>query len=417
MQKGSRVAVFTATKNGKLLYNSCGLVGAEKNYAHKKLNLPEFQCVLIDPDGKLKKFNIPFYYSLEGEHLDRSKDLHILRGIRDGIRKGNRLDEATADEILRNIKNLKTFECKKHCTDILIKNYEICGNLLPHCLDIFWDGFCDDVNAMDHKIKIYFINIILVTLFYQNIHDGITDDMHNVAIKVYEACHIDTAFKDEDELPTTKENMFEFHLLEDDNCVLERLLILTQEKEYKEYQQAKVTFADAEVNVYREFISNFNFDDKSNSISLKFDISEDKLSLLASDISKSIFKLKNLYKLTKFIKHSVIDPKDIVKLVFTYLMSMPLEDFNIDLIEKLIEILYYTCCATEKATNIIYNEISSWWESIRIMLIDMTCPLRSMIIAMACKSVVKIFETCIDKDDSGSPLPLKTQNGASSLAN
>ncbi|XP_045532220.1 rab3 GTPase-activating protein regulatory subunit isoform X1 [Pieris brassicae] len=401
MQRGSRVAVFTATKNGKLLYNTCGLVGAEKTFAHKKLNLPEFQCVLIDPDGKLKKFNIPFYYSLEGEHLERSKDLHTFRALRDVIKKGNNLDEVTINELLKNASTLKTFECKKLWIDILIKNHETCRELLPHCLDFFWDSFGDKQSALDEKIKKYLSNIILVTLFYHHIHGYNTDEIQNVAIKIYQSCNIDiTSYNHEADFTIRKENMHGFHLLEDDNCVLERLLILAQEKEYKDHQHAKVTFSETQLNYYKEFISNFYFDEKSNTISLKCDISEEKLSLLASDFSKSIFKLKNLENLTKFIKYSAIDPKDVVKLVITHLMYMPLKDFNIEFIEKFIQILFYTCCATVEATDIVYNEISEWWESIRTMLINMTCPLRSMIIAMACKAVVKIFEAENDKDDA-----------------
>ncbi|CAF4847792.1 unnamed protein product [Pieris macdunnoughi] len=400
MQRGSRVAVFTATKNGKLLYNTCGLVGADKTFAHKKLNLPEFQCVLIDPDGKLKKFNIPFYYSLEGEHLERSKDLHTFRALRDVIKKGNNLDEDTINELLKNASSLKTFECKKLWIDILIKNYETCKELLPHCLNFFWDSFGDKQSAIDEKINKYFSNIILVTLFYNHIHDYNTDDIQNVAFKIYQSCNIDiTSYNHEADFSIRKE-MQGFHLLEDDNCVLERLLILAQEKEYKDYQHAKVTFAETQFNYYKEFITNFYFDEKTNTISLKYDISEEKLSLLASNFTKSIFKLKNLDNLTKFIKYSAIDPKDVVKLVITHLMYMPLKDFNIELIEKLIQIICYTCCASEEATNIVYNEISEWWESIRTMLINMTCPLRSMIIAMACKAVVKIFEAENDKDDA-----------------
>ncbi|CAG4948739.1 unnamed protein product [Colias eurytheme] len=404
MQRGNRVAVFTATKNGKLLYNTCGLVGAEKNYSHKKLNLPEFQCVLIDPDGKLKKFNIPFYYSLEGEHLERSKDLHILRNIRDLLKKGCH-DEEEKIEIIKSISSLKTLEIKKHCIELLIKTYEISSDIVIECLEIFWDSLCSQDNSkLNQKVKNYFSNIVLVTLFYKNIKGDNTEDMKNLANKIYESygldVNIDSDIDQKDLRSADEDDTFEFHLVEDDSCVLERLLILAQEKEYKEYQHAKVTFADKRNNSYKEFISMFNFDEKGKCVVLKSDLSEDKICVLASDIFKSILKLKNVADLKVFLKHSVIDPKDLVKLVITHLMNMPLEDFNIELIEKIIEIIYYICSSSEEATKITYNEISLWWEDLRTILINMSCPLRSMIIAMACKAVVKIFETnVVDKDD------------------
>ncbi|CAK1540482.1 unnamed protein product [Leptosia nina] len=400
MQRGNRVAVFTATKNGKLLYNTCGLVGAEKNYTHKKLNLPEFQCVLIDPDGKLKTFNIPFYYSLEGVQLQRSKDLYTLRGIREVLKKGTRLEKETLNDVLKNISYLETYECKKHCTDILIKHYETSSNLLVACLEIFWDSYNKDDCAMDQNIKYYFTTIVLAALFYRHIHAEDTNDMQSLALKVYKANDILISSDDVAYLHTVDDTDLNFHLLEDDNCVLERLFILAQEKEYKEYQHTKVTFADKQCSTFKEFNSNFYFNEQSNYISLKADISDEKISYLASDIFKSILKLNSMHKITKFIKVSLIDPKDIFKLVITHLMNMPLEDFSIDLIEKLIQIFYYTCCASNEATSINYNEISLWWESIRTVIINMTCPLRSMIIAMACKVVVKTLETKNDKDDA-----------------
>ncbi|GBP70992.1 Rab3 GTPase-activating protein regulatory subunit [Eumeta japonica] len=107
MQRGNRVAVFTATKNGKLLYNTSGLLGAEQSYVQRKVNLPEYQCVLIDPDGKLKRFIIPFYFALEGEHSQRSKDLHILREMRDFIKKtSDKNEEFDCELIKKSIRDL-----------------------------------------------------------------------------------------------------------------------------------------------------------------------------------------------------------------------------------------------------------------------------------------------------------------------
>lgn len=393
MQRGSRVAVFTATRNGKLLYNTCGLVGAERNYTHKKLNLPEFQCVLIDPDGKLKKFNIPFYYSLGGEHLDRSKDLHVLRSIRDIIKKTSNFSEDVKIEIFQSAEKLKTLEIKKHCLELLIKSCEKSTEILIACLELFWDSLTDeDLNAHSEKIKNYFGNLALITLFYRRLYNENTEDMQNLVAKVYETFQLQEKMLDDD-------SDHDFQLLEDDNCILERLLILAQESNFKEQQHTKVTFADNRVNNYKDFVSCFLLDERNEYIVLKPDITTEKLLNLSSDIFKSILKLNNFALLSKVVEVSKIEPKEIVKLVIIHLTNMPLDQINIDLIEKIIAILYYVIRMSEDATKIIYNELSPWWENIRTMLVDLPCPLRTMIVAMACKAVANIFESGVSEKE------------------
>ncbi|XP_050673797.1 rab3 GTPase-activating protein regulatory subunit isoform X2 [Leptidea sinapis] len=393
MQRGNRVAVFTATKNGKLIYNTCGLVGAHKSYTHKKLNLPEFQCVLLDPDGKIKKFNIPFYYSLEGEHLDRSKDLHILRGMREILKRLSNDDEVM-EEIIQSVSKLKTVEIKRHCLEILIKHFNSFNKVVMNCIDIIWDSVFSE-NSIDEKNKEYVINLVLTSLFYRYIKgEDNTEDIERLVDKI--RIHYDVSYNDDldiTERSITDGEIIEFHLLEDDSCVLERLLMLAQEKDYKEYQHARVTFADSRSNEYQEFISCFVLDKTSKCISLKTNISEEKLFNVASNIFASIMQLNYVNKLSYFLKKSLINSKDIIKLVLLHVMNMPLEEINIDLIENVIKILYYICQSNTEAKNITYNEISPWWESIRVMIIDMPCPLRSMIIAMVCKAVVKIIES------------------------
>ncbi|XP_013142683.1 PREDICTED: rab3 GTPase-activating protein regulatory subunit [Papilio polytes] len=389
MQRGTRVAVFTATKNGQLLYNSCGLVGAEKNYNHKKLNMPEFQCVLIDPDGKLKKFNIPFYYSLEGEHLQRSKDLHVLREIRELMKKVEMLSEESKTEIIQKATNFKTLEIRKHCMDLFIRNTHMPNDVLTTCLEIFWESVQkDNLNCQVQETKLYFAKLALLIFFFTNINGDASDGMEGIVEKVcedFDLTHTRNEIHNEVEIGRS------FHLLEDDSCILERLLILAQENNFKEHHP-RVSFVDSNTTSYKEFMSYFVFNKTSKVITLKPDIAADKLDNLAANIFKSILKLKDFSNLTDVVKESHIDSKEIVKLLITHVMNMPLDEINIELIEKLIEILFYLCKVTDDAVNINYNHISPWWQSIRDMLVEMRCPLRSMIVAMACKAVASLFE-------------------------
>lgn len=399
MQKGNRIAAFTATKNGLLLYNTCGLVGAEKNYSYKKLNLPEFQCVLIDPDGKLKKFSIPFFYALQGEHSQRSKDLHALRELREYLKKSNTHSDDFVDELIKKVIELKTLDLKKHCLDMLVRKYEISPKIVMTCLNLFWDSIeNDDLNNQEILIKHYFANLGLVTLFFRHINGENTDDMKDLTNKIHTYMHLNTEETDKVQLTESSQSLC-FDLLEDDNCILERLLTLAQENNYKEHHHARVKFAVNNTSTYKEFISCFKLDESNKYISLKIDATEDQINNLASITFKSIFKLKDINRLSDFVKECNIDSKEIVKLLIIQLMNMPLEEIRVELIEQLIQVLYYLCNVIEEATHIAYNEISPWWQDVRDVLVDMPCPLRSMIVAMACKAVSRIFETKLQEVD------------------
>ncbi|XP_047990659.1 rab3 GTPase-activating protein regulatory subunit isoform X1 [Leguminivora glycinivorella] len=410
MQRGNRVAVFTATKNGQLLYNTCGLVGAEKSYTHKKLNLPEFQCVLIDPDGKLKKFTVPFFYALEGEHSDRSKDLHILRDLREFVKKNLTTVENYENDIIEKAEKLKTVELQKHCLEMLVRNYEIPPKIVISCLTLFWENIekLEKLTEQEEKIKRFFANLALLTLFYRNINNESTDDMTELMIKIYSYLKVNCM----EELSVDEKQGDEgpdFHLLEDDNCILERLLILSQENGYKEHQP-RVKFAENKSHKFKELVSCFLVEESSGYLSLKPELPQEKINKLSADVFKSVFEIKDIAKLSEFLKKSVIDPKEMVKLIIMHLMNMPLEEISIDLIEKLITVLYYASKATEEATKISYNEISPWWQSIRDLLVDMSCPLRSMIVAMACKSVGKIYEIKCSEGEEGAWESMTTEN-------
>lgn len=394
------MAVFTATKNGQLLYNTCGLVGAEKNYTSKKLNLPEFQCVLIDPDGRLKKFNIPFFFALEGENSQKSKDLQTLREFREGIKKTISFDDESCTDLLKVVAEIKTMDIKKYCLELLVKKYAVPPKFIMSCLATFWDSFEEEHNNMQAiDIKHYFANLTLVTLFYRHINNESTEDMQELTDKIHWFLQKENGFQVEQNSMNEDEND-KFHLLEDDNCILERLLTLAQEKDYKEQQHARVKFAESNKSSYKDFVSCFLLTEKSKLITLKSDTSPEKLNNLASITFKCIFKMPNFNILSNFVKECNIDPKDIIKLLIMQVMNMSIDDISIELIEKCIAVLHYICLVSEEATKITYNEISPWWQSIRDTLVEMSCPLRSMIVAMACKAVSRIFEcNSLERED------------------
>ncbi|KAL4715515.1 hypothetical protein ACJJTC_009141 [Scirpophaga incertulas] len=412
MHRGDRVAVFTATKNGQLLYNTCGLVGAEKNYTHKKLNIPEFQCVLIDPDGKLKKFNIPFFYALDGEHSERSKDLLTIRDIRDYIRKTSERTEDFYNNILKKASGLTTLQLKKHCMEMLLRNYEIPPRIIMSCLSLFWESVPTkhiEATSPMQEIKCYFGNLGLLVIFYMFIKDECTGNVIDLGKKIRESKQL-TEFSEEDIIINCQIIEDGFHLLEDDSCILERLLHLAQENYYKDQQHARVTFAINNDNCFKDYIACFALDGSTGCISLKSDLLSEYLRNISSIIFQSVTKISDMKMLSYFVKFCNIDPLDLVKTIIQHLMEKQLEHITITLIEQIIEVIFYICNVCDDARAIKYNEVSLWWQNIRDLLVEMPCPLRSMIIAMVCKAVCRIFENNYSEKDEDAWESVTTEN-------
>ncbi|XP_037975017.2 rab3 GTPase-activating protein regulatory subunit [Plutella xylostella] len=412
MQTGARVAVFTATKNGKLLYNTSGLVGAEPSYTHKRLNLPQHQCVLIDPDGKLKTFNIPFFFALEGEHSARSKDLHLLRDLRECLKKSPNPD-SEREEIINKARELKMLDLKKHFLEMLIRNYKVSPEIVMACVDIFWDSLADaKLDEQSENIKTYFRNLVLITLFYRRINNENTDDMQELVKKVLDeetSEEPESSMEESEDAVETSEDASEseaeeaeeaggLQLLEDDGCVLERLLLLAQERDYRARQPARVSFADAATAHYKDFVTSFALDHRAAALALRPDASPDKLNNLAAYVYKSIFQLEDLSKLTEFVKESRMDPQELVRLLIVHVTSMSLEELSVGLAERLAGAVRGAARAGAGGGRVRYSEQAAWGGAARAALAAARCPLRALAAALACKAAARALEPAAAAD-------------------
>lgn len=411
MNRGNRVAVFTATKNGTLLYNTCGMVGVKKNYTSRKLNVADYQCALLDPDGTLKQFNIPFHFALEGDVSVRSKDLHMLRELRDYIKKSTVRDEEFRTTILNTAKELVTTDLKKHLLEMLIRNYDVSPSIVMACLEVLWDSFQDKDSEMealtkrDEKCTKYFVNLATITLFYRYLNGEDVDDMNGLVSKM--------AICDDDSQESSDKKDYiqsdKLHLMESDRLILQRLLTLADDKRYRKHEKERVKFASEAAGNYKLFVCCFKLDNDNDDINseqavgkgsdsqseyivLKSDINEDKMNSMAAHTFKLLFSLNDITTLGYYIKQCKINPMELMRIVSLHIMNMPLDDIKMEQIQQLIEVIYYIGKVSDEATTLNYDEISDWWEEVRDLLVDTPCPLRSMIVAMACRVVLQLFE-------------------------
>lgn len=413
MQKGSRIAVFTAAKNGRLLYNTHGMLGTEASYTSKKLNMAQFPCVLMDYDGKLKKFIIPFHYALEGENSDRSRDLHMIKKLKEYIKEESFDEASIVAEVVRTATSIKTSDMKKHCLDFLVG----CKVLPPHCIlayvQTITDEFknVDDVPQKQAKLYNYCVHLRSITKFFMHINSiHFVDSSCSCLVEDGTISAKSENIEDQAIEPTVEENTTisekpssqdeRLLLPEADIINLTRLLDLTKHT-IAHNVPLKVSFEDHKMSLFKEFVSSFDIDGVQDFIKLKPKIVQSRLGALSQDMFRKLFA-KNTFNTKewgKFVKCGNLCPTDLAKLLIAYWMEIPFADINIETIDRFKVILYEICLVSHNSAQVSYNEISPWWQDIRNILVDMPCTLRSMIVAVVCRVIGQAIEK--DSENNG----------------
>ncbi|XP_015748030.1 PREDICTED: rab3 GTPase-activating protein non-catalytic subunit-like [Acropora digitifera] len=81
-EQGPRVAAFNVGKDCRLLYAGHGIMGL--GHVIKQGQAPPqhtLNCTLIQGDGTLKTFSVPFHCALSDKHSKRVRDLHLLKNL------------------------------------------------------------------------------------------------------------------------------------------------------------------------------------------------------------------------------------------------------------------------------------------------------------------------------------------------
>ncbi|XP_065841627.1 rab3 GTPase-activating protein non-catalytic subunit-like isoform X2 [Oscarella lobularis] len=100
VNRAERVAAFNVGKKCRLLYQGQGVVGVQKG-------LYPCQCVLLQPDGSLNAFRIPFYCTMSGSDRALLADKHTLNQFKQALAKA---DVSLLCQLAREIISL---ECLK----------------------------------------------------------------------------------------------------------------------------------------------------------------------------------------------------------------------------------------------------------------------------------------------------------------
>lgn len=136
LQHGGKLAAFSVSKYGELVYNSHTLMGASSDAKVKYSS--STKCLFIDPsDQSLKEVIVPFYCAITDANAKSIKDWHLLQRIKICLRTNSHHNENCYDEILELANNLQTDDKRIKVIDMLVKHHKVQPQLLKSVLNVF----------------------------------------------------------------------------------------------------------------------------------------------------------------------------------------------------------------------------------------------------------------------------------------
>ena len=290
LQRGPKIAAFTASKHGQLIYNSHNVMGSW--HTVKSVKYSTNSCIFFDPtDETLKEIVIPFHCALSDSNSVTAKDIHLLRRIKLCMKSADNLNQSeTLEEMRNSCKELQTNEMRLKCIEMLVKNNKITVNVLRATLQTIISSIKleeeedaaekegvhaepIDLTSQLHKtqLKTIAFNYEKIVEFYLFVTGG--DTTINV-----ETSHSDSTFKSSETTVNISHNELEN---------LQKFIDLSTAENLGGPSKAnRVTFSDntKEPNIFIEYLTIFNCYTEGDVISLH----EDKSKKFAT-VGKEIF--------------------------------------------------------------------------------------------------------------------------------
>lgn len=150
LQRGPKVAAFSASKHGQLIYNSHSLMGWNGT---SKIKYSANSCMFFDPgDSSLKEITVPFHCALTDSNSKTAKDLHLLRRLKSALKSDDDTlidaNESTRlDDIATLCRGFQTDDIRLQCIEMLVKNNRVKPPVLKVVLDVFQEHTTMDRSA------------------------------------------------------------------------------------------------------------------------------------------------------------------------------------------------------------------------------------------------------------------------------
>uniref|UniRef100_A0A1A9WKV4 Rab3-GAP regulatory subunit N-terminal domain-containing protein n=1 Tax=Glossina brevipalpis TaxID=37001 RepID=A0A1A9WKV4_9MUSC len=381
LQYGPKISAFTVSKNGQLIYNTHGLIGLNKDV--RKIRAYNYTCLFLDPnDSCVKEIEIPFHYALSATNSATSRDIHLLRRLKNMLRSNDSLNLST-EELENFAAEFQTVEIRQQCLETLLKSKQ----LRASTFEIITNAFIltlkqqinnpADINDLDS---------------YQDLY---------VTIENYRTlCDFYLSIKRCD-----KSGQLELFKFPDNYLVIIQQLVLLlsdvgSSDKFSSHTDGQITTGRSvkfdleydELGDFFDFVSLFQVNCKNN-LTLRQEKSDnygDVSGKLFSAFFNHGFSIENFERAAK---KSMIPSQDLLILILHYWLEKPFSYKNteeiIEDMSRLGAIIRVICEITGDVVNdYAYNAISPWWQKVRELLLQSTKSL-GLLVAIVCKTVAK----------------------------
>ncbi|XP_044732271.1 rab3 GTPase-activating protein regulatory subunit [Chrysoperla carnea] len=386
MQQGPKIVTFSASKNSRLLYTHHGIMGLSGS-KHKCNS--QFTTTFIDPDGQIKDFVIPFHYALSNKNSKRARDIHLVKRLKQFLKSEDAHDmEKLSTELCNTCHELNTNELRLQFVEMIMNIKQLQPPILMNIINIFLEKVQPDDTDGDNTLFLTLCNNLLrISKFYMYAVGEWTDMLDeengniNEGKKPSKPKLCDTVFSIPEKEMNSLQRLLDF------NCLK------------KKTTQVKVTFKSETIQqtTFSDYLNAFELTQKSNVITLKTNVMEEKLFKIAEMLFHT-FILSDVLDVTNFkqqILESSIETIDLVKLILFYWVQRPLSlTMKLELEMQSLSKLIYSVCQTTQLENICvhYNDISPFWKNIRDSLMISSNSFQALTAAILCRSVAQKLE-------------------------
>ncbi|KAJ9600993.1 hypothetical protein L9F63_000831, partial [Diploptera punctata] len=395
MEQGPKVAKFTANKSGRLLYINHGMMGLN-NIPLKGGNRCQFPCVFLDPSGVMKQIYVPFHFALSDKNSKRARDLHLLKKLKTFLKEDEYDDDKLIDEVQKTVQELKTNEIRMQAVEMLSTNKHISPDALAVAIDVIVNKLVgQEPDSLDHNGK----NLLQMSqqlqklvAFYKFVHQQHEiPPMYNTVVDEHNSIQSLSSLL---QAPEREVNGL-------------RNLVATIDsvaKRGRSRLEARVAFREDGKTGFIEFLSCFDIGGPSQDkliLNLRKNISDDKLQRSSEMIYQG-----TLYSDTKVedwknaAANSCIEPSHLMQLALQFwLQKREGAALEAEML-RFTELLKAICSLADiEEICAEYNDLSSWWQEVRNILMESINSFMALTAAIVCRAVALYIEK--EKESKG----------------
>ncbi|XP_012253512.2 rab3 GTPase-activating protein non-catalytic subunit isoform X2 [Athalia rosae] len=400
IRQGPKIATFSASKNGRLLYTNYGLLGLN-DMTVSSPNRAHYPCIFFDPLGGLKEISVPFHFSLSSKNGKRARDLHLLKKLKSFLREEEFDNEKLINEVTSVCLDFKTNEIRLQVVEMLMVNKHITPEALLAALDVFIEKLSlykdDGLEPVAKTLYQTSMQLERIIAFYKSVHLQFDrpPEYNTVA---------------SNSLPSSKQLCGILLAPEREiHRILKLSKTLIEFESLKSRSHARVIFKE-DGRTFLDFLSCFEFGGSGDLIDVKKDVADEKKYNICQLIYQGwLYSDDSIANWQNAAQQSRIKPAILMQFALIYwLQKKPGAPLEIEL-KRFKQLLQAICLLTDVDEICAeYNEISPWWREMRSILLESRNPFNALTAAMVCRSVAIMIEKSRDKaynnrvrDDNG----------------